>query len=152
MVCAGDHSAEIMKLFPHSVAQPGPTSVQMPCMSGLHVPAERSRRISGCSPPHLSPSTLAKWKSGVLTCRVCGEQELLGWRGWDSARNGDVGFVREARGCQVSVRVTSPLARVTGCVWHCAVTHGAQTYFKHSWGGEQSDLLEQALIFHPRET
>lgn len=52
-----------------------------------------------------------------------------------AARNGGVVFVREALGA--SERVTAPLTRVTGCLWHCAVTPGAQTYFKHSWGGEQ---------------
>lgn len=68
-------------------------------------------------------------------------QELLGWRGWNSARNGGVGFVREARVCQVSVRVTSPLTRVTGCLWHMEHRFTSSTA-----GGEQSDLLQQALL------
>lgn len=40
----------------------------------------------------------APWPSGIRECRVCGAQELLGWRGWDSARNGGVGFVKEVPG------------------------------------------------------
>lgn len=65
----------------HLCAQPQGCRRQMPCKSGLHVPTERSRSISGCAHPHLNPSTLAKWNSAALTWRVCGVQELLGWRG-----------------------------------------------------------------------
>lgn len=64
-----------------------------------------------------------------------------------SARNGGVGFVREALGCQVPVRVTAPPTRVTGCLWHPAVIRGAQL----GWAAE-SPASVGTVIFHPSGT
>lgn len=68
-LCRDNEAVCLLSVFPHSVVQP--VSVQMPCMSGLHVPAERSRSISDCAHPHLSPNTSAKWNSESVECRNC---------------------------------------------------------------------------------
>lgn len=82
--CRDNEAIFLLFMFPHSVAQPGPTAVQMPCKSGLHVPAERSRSVSGCAHPHLSPNTLAKWNSESVECRAAGMEGVefsQEWRG-----------------------------------------------------------------------
>ena len=118
---------------------------------GLRAPMERSGNSSGCGHPQLNPNTLAKWKSSALTCKpapVYGMQEAPGMEGVSaravsSSSSRGVGFARGALGGQVPASASPhPLTRVTGRLWHHAVMHEAQAYFKHRWDGEQSDPLQ----------